>query len=61
MIQTHPIVFISANDIIISTNSSNHAVRVTHKPTGIVAEYNRYNSSHKNKIEAITLFKRNAL
>lgn len=54
MIQANPTtVFISASDITISINPTSQYVKITHKPTGIVSKCQRYNSSHKNKIEAM--------
>ena len=53
MIETQPNIFISAKDITIITDPSSHSVTITHRPTGIVSEYKRYKSEHKNKIEAM--------
>ena len=59
MIQPRTSFFISAKDITISTNQiDDYAVKITHMPTGIVSEYKRYKSHHKNKIEAIWVLKR---
>lgn len=50
-------IFISSTDIKVDNSPIDHSVKVTHMPTGIVAEYKRYNSAHKNKIEALLLLR----
>lgn len=50
-------IFISSIDIKVDTDPIDCSVKVTHIPTSIVAEYNRYKSAHKNKIEALLLLR----
>lgn len=51
-------IFIDPKDITVNTNHSDYAVTITHLPTGLKAEYNRYKSSHKNRIETMLMLKK---
>jgi len=57
MTQAKLAIFINAQDIIVTTNPSNHKVKITHLPTGIISECKDYKSHHKNRLEAMLILR----
>lgn len=57
MVHPRNTIFIASSDIKVDINTIDHSVKVTHIPTGTIAEYKRYKSAHKNKIEALLLLR----
>ena len=49
------VLIIFSTDIKVEINPVDYSVKVIHIPTGTIAEYKRYKSAVKNKIEALLL------